>query len=133
MSPEKFKQRTVPTENGCWEWTLRRDRNGYGRITFRGRTGYSAHRAAYEIFVGPIPAGMTVDHLCFVPACVNPEHLRLLTRSENSRKQRAAEQTHCSNGHEMTPENTYRRTQGGRGCRACNLDAVRRYKQRGKA
>lgn len=94
----------------CRVWTACIDRRGYGRILIRveGRS-YTrmAPRAAYETWVGPIPDGLTVDHVCFQPLCVNPAHLRLLTRSENSRYRRAYSPDHCTNGHERTPENTY--------------------------
>lgn len=42
-----------------------------------------AHRASYEAFVGPIPEGMTIDHVCNVRDCVNPDHLRIATQQEN--------------------------------------------------
>lgn len=112
----------------CVLWAGRIDSDGYGRI---GRD--FAHRRAYESQRGPIPAGMTVDHECFTPACVNVTHMRLVTADENRRRQRSAFATHCINGHEFTPENTYRRSAnstGARSCRACNREAVARYKSR---
>lgn len=90
-----------------------------------------AHRAAYEVAHGPIPADMTVDHLCFNPSCVNPDHMRLLSLSDNAKNQRSATKTHCKNGHEYTPENTYirpiRERSGKRDCRACIRERVARY------
>ena len=115
--------------NACQNWTGSLTPDGYGRIG-KGL----AHRIAYAASNGPIPQGMTVDHLCFNPACVNPEHLRLLTNQENARNQRSASKTHCSSGHELTPENTYSRRPkphgGRRDCRACGRDRAARYRAR---
>jgi hypothetical protein len=115
----------------CVPWDGRLDRRGYGRVGLK-----LAHRVAYESANGPIPDGLTVDHLCFTPACVNVSHLRLLTREENTRRQRSALKSHCDSGHPFDEANTYDRSrnnasrQGRRGCRACNAEAVRRYKAR---
>lgn len=123
---------STPPGSTCWIWSHHVDKYGYGRVYFRTQ-GALAHRAAYELKHGPIPDGMTVDHLCFTTACINPDHLRLLTRLENQKNQRCARWTHCSNGHEFTSENTYDRSEstgGQRQCRACNRAAARRYKAR---
>ncbi|WP_167197946.1 HNH endonuclease signature motif containing protein [Brevibacterium pigmentatum] len=124
----------VNAETGCWEWILYLDRSGYGRLTFAGKRGYYAHRWSYEQHVGEIPDDMTVDHLCFNPACVNPGHLRLLSLPDNSANQRSAIKTHCKNGHEYTPENTYirpaRKHGGQRDCRTCIRERVARYASR---
>jgi hypothetical protein len=134
------RRRGVPQPD-CIEWdggTFSPE--GYGRIWLDGRE-YRAHRLAYEQAYGPIPDGMTVDHLCFNPPCMNPQHLRLLTRVENSENQRSAYKTHCKHGHEFTPENTIDKSSyirngkrtGRRQCRQCNLDAVKRYQARKRA
>jgi HNH endonuclease len=75
----------------CWIWLLNRLPSGYGRIrTGRGSTRAMtyAHRFIYEQKVGAIPAGLELDHLCFVPACVNPAHLEPVTPAENKRRRR---------------------------------------------
>lgn len=86
---------------------------------------------AWQTWRGPIPAGLTLDHLCRVRACVNPAHLEPVTLAENKRRgespaARKARQTHCMRGHEFTPENTIRRKDRrgrgiltGRECRVC--------------
>jgi hypothetical protein len=93
-----------------------------------------AHRVAYELVIGQIPAGLELDHLCRNVVCVNPAHLEPVTRAENMRR-RSAAQTHCKHGHEFTPENTYYYWHGGRhrACRACGRATVARYKQRKQA
>lgn len=104
----------LPVSCGCWLW-LGAEQRGYGYI---GRT--PAHRRAYETFVGPIPAGLHIDHLCSVRACVNPAHLEPVTQEENNRRayarmrsagvvRRVSEEkrkTHCKAGHEFSAENT---------------------------
>lgn len=73
-------------ENECWIWRRRLDRYGYGQIEITRRPerrSTKAHIVAYEVFVGPIPSGHTIDHLCRNRACCNPDHLEVVTRKEN--------------------------------------------------
>lgn len=124
--PERITSRvTINPETGCWDWQSgSRTLDGYGTFV----EGY-AHRVSYETFVGPIPEGYQVDHLCNRTRCVNPTHLEPVTPAENMRRV-AERRSSCKNGHPFTPENTYDRPGSGRQCRACNADAVRRYKAR---
>src|SRR4051812_21072155 len=69
----------------CWEWTATRDRGGYGRFYLRGGLA-AAHRFSYQTFVGPIPEGLEIDHLCHNRGCVNPQHLDVVTRRENIKR-----------------------------------------------
>ena len=110
----------------CTLWEGKLDRDGYGRMDDGQRL---AHRVAYEVFIGPIPDGHELDHLCEVRPCVNVLHLEPVTHAEHMRR-RAAKRTHCRHGHEYTPENTYRTPVGARQCRVCQCAAVRRYQQR---
>ena len=83
--PSQFAQRVVLTDQGeCWAWSGQIDQLGYARIHNKYGTTY-AHRMAYELMVGAIPDGMELDHVCRNRGCVNPEHLRPCTRSENLR------------------------------------------------
>ena len=78
----RFDAKHTKYENGCWLWTGGIQPKGYGTFRFRGKH-YLAHRAAYEMFVGPIPDGLEIDHTCCVRHCVNPDHLEPVTPSEN--------------------------------------------------
>lgn len=130
---ERFNAKIRRTANGCHEWMAYRGENGYGRFYVDGR-GALAHRWAYEYFIGPIPPGLQIDHLCKNRSCVNPEHLEAVTGSVNVRRssnaeaarRRAKATTHCPRGHEYTPENTYQ-TSGGRACRICKRELGRAH------
>lgn len=121
--------------DGCIEWTRYRDPDGYGRLrTSATRGGDLAHRHAYEQRYGPIPRGLDIDHLCRNRACVNVDHMELVTRGENTRRGTSfsvvnANKTACVHGHPFDEKNTYR-ARGRRECRACNAQAVRRYQRR---
>jgi hypothetical protein len=116
---------------GCWLWTGAIGTKGYGRVQYRGQL-WTASRAVYNEFVGPIPAGMWVLHRCDNPPCVNPAHLFLGTHTDNVRDAVAKGRhfpickTHCKRGHPLEGENlilngTHRR------CRTCKtmMDARR--------
>ena len=74
----------VDKSGECWLWTGAKFRQGYGMLSIGGQTRY-AHRVAYEITVGPIPAGFVVMHSCDRKLCVRPSHLSLGTPQENAR------------------------------------------------
>ena len=85
-----------------------------------------AHIAAYVVFVGGYDPGLDVDHVCGVKDCIEPTHLRQLTRADNCRTREP--RPHCRNGHEREIDEAtgrYRRV-----CRSCNRDAQRRWRQR---
>jgi hypothetical protein len=70
--------------NGCWNWMGRKQTNGYGQLALASGGGLLlAHRISYMHYVGEIPRGKVIDHLCSNPACVNPNHLKLCTQREN--------------------------------------------------
>jgi hypothetical protein len=135
---ERFWTKVDKTD-GCWFWTAATTASGYGAIADDGRRMQVAHRVAYELAVGPIPAGLHLDHLCRNRNCVNPAHLEPVTcrtnllRGETLQAANAAK-THCKRGHEFTPENTgvYVDKRGGehRRCRECANDAASRSRVR---
>lgn len=105
----------------CWLWTGELDPHGYGRFSYKGGKGF-AHRASWQFFVGPLPDHLAIDHLCRVRNCVNPAHLEPVTHGENTIRAtriRVINHPACVHGHEFTPENTFIRADGARGCRIC--------------
>jgi len=128
---ERFDLQHEKTD-ACWIWKGTRERKGYGRLNRGGRTGQLlAHRAAYELFIGPIPEGMMVCHRCDVPYCVNPDHLFIGTAKDNAMDEVAkgrnphANKTICLRGHAYDEQNTYRHPRGHRACRLCQRDRMR--------
>jgi len=131
---ERFWAKVKPAtdDSGCLLWTGCTGGQGYGWLRV-GHRAHVAHRLAYEHFVGEIPEGLTVDHLCRNRLCVNWSHLEPVTRGENVMRgvgfaSENAAKTHCIHGHEYTPENTYRTREGWRTCRTCKLAANRRHR-----
>lgn len=72
----------------CWPWDGAISVSGYGVFT-SGRRTRNAHAWAYLFYVGPVRVGLEVHHLCGSRNCVNPKHLRAITKTENMRHRRA--------------------------------------------
>lgn len=112
---------------------LNTDGYGYSGTVICGER--LAHRIAYAEAMGPIPAGLTIDHLCRNRACINPGHLEAVTRTENTLRANAARglMTHCRRGHEFTPDNIKVGSDGYRTCRTCYREKDRVSKARTRA
>lgn len=104
----------------CWVWTAYTNPKGYGR--FNSSVGILAHRWSYTHFVGPIPEGWQIDHLCKYTGCVNPEHLQAVTTHEHAHITKSWEhfsgKTHCPQGHPYEGENLIM-WRNKRSCRLC--------------
>lgn len=132
---ERFWAKVQKT-NDCWLWIGTRNPEGYGLLfVSKGKSPTRAHRFSYELLRGPIPVGLELDHLCRVRACVNPDHLEPVTRSENMRRGVGygdwnKRKTQCRNGHPYDLINTYVTSTGERHCRICSRENTRAYRQR---
>ena len=134
MTPMDHFSTKIKKTSGCWLWAGTIDNNGYGKfeVTIERfvRRVFSSHRFSYELYKGPIPAGLHIDHLCRVRNCVNPEHLEVVTPRENVLRGIGlsainSKKTHCKNGHEFTPGNT-RIKKGSRICISCARESDRK-------
>ena len=144
---ERFWSKVNKGED-CWIYTGSSNVWGYGQFWYNpANRSIGAHRMAYMLEYGDIPEGHDVHHLCRNRMCVNPSHLETLTKQEHNQqwrdlskaieatKQRYADRTHCSSGHELTEKNTReyinKRGYTEKRCRTChNIREAKRRKER---
>lgn len=112
----------------CWLWVGSICKDGYGK--FSSEAGSLAHRFSYTQYIGEIPKGLQLDHLCRNRCCVNPLHLEVVTSQENTNRGLRRKRDFCIHGHALDDMNTYRWTAPGgweqRTCRTCNRLIKRR-------
>lgn len=137
---QRFMSYVRKLDNGCWEMNTAITPSGYATFWMRGKN-WRAHRAAHELFIGPIPNGLTVDHTCHKPTecligdgcphrrCVNTDHLEAVTTQINTMRGHGPKRgisasakvrkdaTHCRRGHKY-PDDVYTH-KGMRHCREC--------------
>lgn len=123
---QRFHAGILVTDSGCWEWQGATTR-GYGRFMAAGMN-VLVHRFAYETFVGPIPEGMHLDHLCRNRSCANPAHLEPVDAAENNRRSAPYREVTitCRNGHDRATFG-YVRNDGRTECRRCTREQAARY------
>ena len=127
---EQFSSSYRVDTDGCWIWTRSLVTKGYA--AFWDGQMVTGHRWSYEHFIGPVPQGLQLDHLCRVRACVNPEHLEPVTVAQNVLRGIGlsainARKTHCKRGHPFDTANTYIASNGSRCCRPCKAMLAREY------
>jgi hypothetical protein len=135
---ERFLTRVEIAPNGCWEWKTPSSKRCYGTFHLKDKS-IKAHRFSYQYFVGSIPEGLTLDHLCRNLSCVNPDHLELASKRTNILRgmgipAKNARATHCPKGHPYDLFNTYNllddRDRNARFCKLCHREANKRYRRR---
>lgn len=125
----RVKERMTVEDRGysspCWISSRAQQGGGYTKLGYLGKT-LLTHRVAYAVFVGPIPDGKVIDHLCRQTACCNPAHLEPVTTQVNLLRGVGfvavqARRTHCPRGHALVGDNVYRRPgdDNRRECRTC--------------
>lgn len=129
---ERFRTKFTVGPGGCWLWGAAMIKGGYAvfgapRTEQSGPRKVLAHRYAYEVLIGPIPTGLSLDHLCRTRHCVNPGHLEPVTRGENVLRGIGpcavnARKVSCKRGHPLDSANTYViPSTGYRACRTCRV------------
>lgn len=132
----RFESRIRKESNGCHVWTGPLDKDGYGSFHLR-RKRRRAHRVAWYDMRGEIPDGLVVNHACRNRACVNAQHLQVVTVAENTLKDSStvsainARKTHCPEGHPF--DRTFRTKRGSGVQRYCSIcDAAKKKRLRAK-
>lgn len=129
--PDNFRKRYKKNpKSKCWEWISYKTSRGYGIYYLKGHK--MAHRISYELFVGKIPTGLVIDHLCRNEKCVNPKHLEPVTQRENVARgispiAENMKKTKCIRGHKYVKGNFILKFKNGSKERHCVLCAKVNY------
>lgn len=120
---ERFLPHIQIIDNGCWNWTNGRDKEGYGFFCFNGKT-MRAHRFIFQYYLNVENTSAVVDHICRNTSCVNPKHLEFVTVTENTLRGNNfsainSRKTNCIHGHPLNGDNLYVKPKGERQCRMC--------------
>jgi hypothetical protein len=111
----------VDQTDSCWVWQGSYTNQGYGTIR-TNRKANLAHRLAYIWCVGPIPDGLTIDHLCRNRGCVRPDHLEPVTAAENvQRGAKSRWSPKCPHGHLRSDHEVTSRS-GKKRCKTCERE-----------
>ena len=137
---DRFMNKVKVSDSGCWEWTGALKPNGYGIFAIKKnciQKVFNAHRWIYEYHRGPIPEGLTIDHLCRNRKCVNPDHLEAVSLKVNLLRGNGfsainARKTTCKRGHVFIPVPEHCKTAARRYCQICNTLAARNRRNRNK-
>ena len=128
-SAMKIRMALLGATDDCWPWDGAVNSASYPVTGWAGRT-VLAHRLAYELFVGPIHEGLTIDHVCQNTRCVNPLHLEPVSSLVNVQRY-ALRRTVCKNGHSL--DGVQPNERGYRPCPTCRVDNRRRARAARKA
>lgn len=132
---DRIQRNITEDADGCWIWQRKIQTAGYGQINLQinGRpVTRLAHRVSYEAFVGPIPTGLWIDHLCRVRSCVNPAHLEPVTPQQNVWRSpihaaHSRSRGECPKGHVLAQVGTYK-IRGYDVCKPCNRASTAKYR-----
>lgn len=116
----------------CWVWTgsvFKQKYSTYSQIRIKNKCR-KAHQVSYEVFIGPIPQGRELDHLCKNKLCINPAHLEPVTHFENMERGYWTTKDECIHGHSYGGGNTYLNTRGHRECRTCRKERSQKFYER---
>lgn len=130
---ERFNDGVLVDDNGCWLWQKAILVNGYGYFRIAG-INELAHRFSYKVFKDA-PQG-TIDHLCRVRHCVNPDHLEDVSPRTNILRgigiaAQNFKKKYCIKGHPLSGTNLYRRKdRDTRECKTCRREATIKFSER---